>query len=47
MTDFYALSNKQHDRELAFIALCMVGLEESCGTWKTECHFHDGNNITF
>ena len=32
------------DFHMAFIALSRLGLEESCGTWKTECY---GNNITF
>ena len=47
LSDLYTLSNEQHDRELVFIPLSMVGIEESCGTWKAECHFHDGNYVSY
>ena len=37
-------SNEQQDRELTFITLSMIGIG---GTLRTECCFHNGNNITF
>ena len=50
LSNFYTPSNEQHDRELAFIALSMIGIGGVlvfwC-TWKTECHFCHGNDITF
>ena len=34
LNDFYAPSDEQHDRELAFIALSMIGIGEVTCTYK-------------
>ena len=39
--DFYTPSNEQHDKELEFITLSRLELEESCDTLNVELYYHN------